>query len=83
LSPSYHQNVHCKIIIFSNHKQACMSSQPHHALGHALQIEAVLGQVVLKPEGPVGVCHGNKGDALGLVVNRASGEYSSTSMTAL
>jgi hypothetical protein len=34
------------------------------------QIEVVLGQVVPEPEGPVGVCHGNKGDALGLVVDK-------------
>jgi hypothetical protein len=70
LSPSYHQNVHRKIVIFSNHKQACMSPQPHNALGHALQIEVFLGQVVLELEGHVGVCHGNKGDALGLVVDK-------------
>jgi hypothetical protein len=58
LSPSYHQNVHRKIIISSNHKQACMSPQPHNALGHALQIEVVLGQVVPQPEGPVGDLNG-------------------------
>jgi hypothetical protein len=69
LSPSYHQNIHRKIIIFSNHKQACMSPQPHNTPGHALQI-VFLGQVVLEPEGPVGVCHGNKGDTLGLVVDK-------------
>jgi hypothetical protein len=47
-----------------------MSPQPNNALGHPLQIEVVLGQVVPEPKGPVGVCHGNKGDALGLVVDK-------------
>jgi hypothetical protein len=47
-----------------------MSPQPHNALGNPLQIEVVLGKVVPELEGPVGICHFNKGDALGLVVDK-------------